>query len=100
VSDVDSAPDPAAVKRALSRLVDDDPLARGERALESLPVAAGFAERGGLADLRTVAATAEGERAVRARRVLDAFRAFRMAARSDYPDQFHCGRDTPLGRDG
>ena len=92
----DARPDTVAAKRTLSRLVNADPVARGEHALGSLPAAVRFVEDGGLARLRTVAARGTGERAARARRTLAAFRAFRAATRGEPPDQFRSGRDTPL----
>ncbi|MFC7235862.1 hypothetical protein [Halosegnis marinus] len=83
-------------KRALSRLVRDDPLDRGQRALADLDRAATFRESGGLRRLRALAAT-DDERADRAARVLDAFD--RLAAAARGRDQFRRGRDTPI-RDG
>jgi precorrin-2 methylase len=83
-------------KRVCSLLVSPDPVARGERALESLDAAARFRDSRGLTRLRTVAASGTDDRARRAARVCVAFDRFRAAARGDAPDQFRPGRDTPL----
>jgi len=77
VSDIDDA------KRALSRLLDDDPVARGEQAIRSLDDALRFRESGGLARLRRVADRRDDARGARATRVVDAFDRLRAAIRGD-----------------
>lgn len=77
MSDIDDA------KRSLSRLLDDDLVIRGERALESLDAAAKFRESGGLDRLRQVARYRDDTRGTRAALVRDAFDRLRAAARGD-----------------
>jgi len=80
VSDIDDA------KRSLSRLLDDAPVVRGERALESLDAAVRFRESGALDRLRRVADRRDDARGARAARVVAAFDRLCAAARSDPSD--------------
>jgi hypothetical protein len=77
VSDVDDA------KRSLSRLLDDAPVVRGERALRSLDAAVRFRESGGIDRLRRVADRHDGAHGARASRVVASFDRLRTAARRD-----------------